>query len=95
MVQRVDEDPVEESSPYKDEQQEKDLTRRRFEPLEDQKEWLQVCSHCHLCSENLLRKCSCEPGVVAHAFNASIQQTEAGDLWVRGHPGLHSEFQDN
>ncbi|XP_041493189.1 MAP7 domain-containing protein 3-like [Microtus oregoni] len=41
MVERVDKIPIDESSPYKDEQQEKHLTRRHFEPLEDQKERLQ------------------------------------------------------
>ncbi|XP_057614887.1 MAP7 domain-containing protein 3 isoform X3 [Chionomys nivalis] len=41
MVERVDKIPLEESSPYKEEQQEKDLTRRHFEPPEDQKERLQ------------------------------------------------------
>ncbi|XP_038172697.1 MAP7 domain-containing protein 3 isoform X2 [Arvicola amphibius] len=41
MVERVDEVPVEESSPCKNEQQVKDLTRRPFEPPEDQKQRLQ------------------------------------------------------
>ena len=36
-------------------------------------------------------------GVVAHAFNPSTREAEAGqaDFWVRGHPGLQSELQDN
>ncbi|XP_026640496.1 MAP7 domain-containing protein 3 [Microtus ochrogaster] len=41
MVERVDKIPIDESSPYKDEQQEKHLPRRHFEPPEDQKERLQ------------------------------------------------------
>jgi hypothetical protein len=34
-----------------------------------------------------------EPGVVAHAFNPSTREAEAGE--VRGQPGLESEFQDS
>ncbi|KAM7338444.1 hypothetical protein ACRRTK_001928 [Alexandromys fortis] len=41
MIERVDKIPIDESSPYKDEQQENHLTRRHFEPPEDQKERLQ------------------------------------------------------
>nr|XP_048313599.1 MAP7 domain-containing protein 3 isoform X2 [Myodes glareolus] len=41
MVERVDKVPVEEFSPQKNEQQKKDLTRRHFEPPEEQKEQLQ------------------------------------------------------
>jgi hypothetical protein len=33
--------------------------------------------------------------VVAHAFNASTWKAEAMDFWVRGQPGLQSEFQDS
>jgi hypothetical protein len=33
------------------------------------------------------------PGVVAHAFNPSTREAEAGDFWVPGKPGLQSEFQ--
>jgi hypothetical protein len=37
--------------------------------------------------------------VVAHAFNPSTWEAEAGgslaDLWVKGQPGLQSEFQDS
>ena len=34
--------------------------------------------------------------VVAHTFNPSTQEAEAGgSLWVRGQPGRQSEFQDN
>ena len=34
--------------------------------------------------------------VVAHTFNPSIQEAEAGrSLWVRSQPGLQSEFQDS
>jgi hypothetical protein len=30
------------------------------------------------------------------AFNSSTQEVEAGEfLWVCGHPGLHSELQNN
>jgi hypothetical protein len=33
---------------------------------------------------------------VAHAFNPSTQEAEADFvLWVRGQPGLQSEFQDS
>jgi hypothetical protein len=37
------------------------------------------------------------PGVVAHTFNPSTREAEAGqvDFWVRGQPGLQSEFQDS
>jgi hypothetical protein len=35
------------------------------------------------------------PGVVAHAFNPSTWEAEAGGFWVRGQPGLESEFQDS
>ncbi|OBS68781.1 hypothetical protein A6R68_02673, partial [Neotoma lepida] len=41
MAERVDEVPAEEFSPHKDEQQEKDLTKRHFKPPEEQKEQLQ------------------------------------------------------
>jgi hypothetical protein len=33
--------------------------------------------------------------VVAHAFNPSTWEAEGGDFWVRGQPGLQSEFQDS
>ena len=34
--------------------------------------------------------------VVVHTVNPSTWETEAGgSLWVRGHPGLQSEFQDS
>jgi hypothetical protein len=29
--------------------------------------------------------------VVVHAYNSSIQEAEAGRLWVRGQPGIHNE----
>jgi hypothetical protein len=32
---------------------------------------------------------------VAHTFNPSTWEAEAGDFWVLGQPGLQSEFQDN
>ena len=33
--------------------------------------------------------------VVTPAFNPSIWEAEAGEcLWVQGHPGLQSKFQD-
>ena len=36
------------------------------------------------------------PGVVVHAFNPSIWETEADrSLYIRGQRGLHSEFQDS
>jgi hypothetical protein len=35
------------------------------------------------------------PGVVVHAFNPSTWEAEAGGFWVRGQPGLQSEFQDS
>ena len=35
-----------------------------------------------------------QPGVVVHAFNPSTWEAEA-DFWVRGQPGLQSEFQDS
>ena len=35
-----------------------------------------------------------KPGVVAHAFNPSIQEAEA-DLWIQGQLVLQSEFQDS
>jgi hypothetical protein len=34
-------------------------------------------------------------GVVAHTFNPSTWEAEAGDFWVQGQPGLQSEFQDS
>jgi hypothetical protein len=34
-------------------------------------------------------------GVVAHTFNLSTGEAEAGDFWVWGQPGLQSEFQDS
>ena len=30
-----------------------------------------------------------------HTFNPSTWKAEAADFWVRGQPGLQSEFQDN
>jgi hypothetical protein len=33
--------------------------------------------------------------MVAHAFNPSTWEAEAGDFWVRGQPGLQSEFQES
>ena len=34
--------------------------------------------------------------MVAHAFNPSTQEAEAGDTqWVQGQPGLQSEFQNS
>jgi hypothetical protein len=33
--------------------------------------------------------------VVAHAFNPNTWETEAGEFWVQGQPGLQSEFQDS
>jgi hypothetical protein len=36
------------------------------------------------------------PGVVAHTFNPSTWEAEVGEnFWVRGQPGLQSEFQDS
>ena len=36
------------------------------------------------------------PDVVAHTFNPSTLEAEAGgSLWVWDHPGLQIEFQDN
>jgi hypothetical protein len=32
--------------------------------------------------------------MVVHAFNPSTWEPEAADFWVRGQPGLQSEFQD-
>jgi hypothetical protein len=33
--------------------------------------------------------------VVAHAFNPSTWEAEAGGFLIRGQPGLQSEFQDS
>jgi hypothetical protein len=33
--------------------------------------------------------------VVAHAFNPTTREAEQADFWVRGQPGLQSEFQDS
>jgi hypothetical protein len=33
--------------------------------------------------------------VVAHTFNPSTREAEQADFWVRGQPGLQSEFQDS
>ena len=33
--------------------------------------------------------------MVVHAFNPSTWEAEAVDFWVRGQPGLQSEFQDS
>jgi hypothetical protein len=35
------------------------------------------------------------PGIVAHAFNPSTRRQRQVDYWVRGQPGLQSEFQDS
>jgi hypothetical protein len=32
---------------------------------------------------------------VAHTFNPSTRRQRQADFWVRGQPGLHSEFQDS
>jgi hypothetical protein len=34
-------------------------------------------------------------GLVARAFNPSTQRQRQADFWVRGQPGLQSEFQDS
>jgi hypothetical protein len=36
-----------------------------------------------------------ELGVVAHAFNPALGRQRQVDFWVRGQPGLQSEFQDS
>jgi hypothetical protein len=33
--------------------------------------------------------------MMAHAFNPSTREAEAGDFWVRGQAGLQSECQDS
>jgi hypothetical protein len=33
--------------------------------------------------------------VAAHAFNPTLRRQKQADLWVRGQPGLQSEFQDS
>ena len=33
--------------------------------------------------------------MVAHTFNLSTWEAEAGRFWVRGQPGLQSELQDS
>ena len=33
--------------------------------------------------------------MVAHAFNPSTREVEQADFWVRGQPGLQSEYQDS
>ena len=33
--------------------------------------------------------------MVVHAFNPSTREAEAEDFWVRGQPGLQSDFQDS
>jgi hypothetical protein len=33
--------------------------------------------------------------MVAHAFNPSTGRQRQADFWVRGQPGLQSEFQDS
>ena len=50
------------------------------------------------CGEHVLpgklKKIQCSRVVVAHAFNPSTREAEAGGfLWVRGQPGLKSKFQ--
>ena len=47
-----------------------------------------MCYVCNLEYKNI-------PGVVAHAFNPSNWEVEQADFWVRGQPGLQSEFQDS
>ena len=32
---------------------------------------------------------------MAHAFDPSTQEAEAGRFWVQGQPGLQSEYQDS
>jgi hypothetical protein len=41
----------------------------------------------------ITKKIKIQPGVVAHTFNPSTREAEAGG--VRGQPGLQSEFQDS
>jgi hypothetical protein len=44
----------------------------------------------------LLRGVALLWAMVVHAFNPSTWEAEAGgSLWVRGQPGLQSEFQDS
>lgn len=60
MAERAEEVPAE-LSPRKDEQQAKDLALRHFEPPEEQKGQLQVCSLATAAvPATLLRKCSCD-----------------------------------
>jgi hypothetical protein len=35
------------------------------------------------------------PGVVAHALIPALGRQRQADFWVRGQPGLQSEFQDS
>jgi hypothetical protein len=46
-------------------------------------------------SSQAIEKQASQPGVVAHTFNPSTQEAEAGGFLVRGQPGLQSEFQDS
>jgi hypothetical protein len=34
-------------------------------------------------------------GMVTHAFNPALKRQRQADFWVRGQPGLQSEFQDS
>jgi hypothetical protein len=43
----------------------------------------------------ILKMLTGQPGMVAHTFNLSTWEAEAGRFWVRGQPGLQSELQDS
>jgi hypothetical protein len=42
-----------------------------------------------------VKNCEIQQGVVAHAFNPSTREAEAGGFLSSGQTGLQSEFQDS
>ena len=55
---------------------------------------MEICRLCYL--KCLIKKTLCSHPVVAHTFNPSSWEAEAGkSQWVQGQPGLQRKFQDS